>query len=44
MVRRLVSANQEIEQATGALINVSQKLEKLGIKVDIVPRSPLVET
>lgn len=43
MVRRLVAANKEIEQASNALTNVASKLEKLGIKIDVVPRSPLVE-
>lgn len=39
MVRRLMTANKEIEQATNALDQVAHRLSQNGIEVDIKSRS-----
>jgi len=39
MVRRLMAANKQIEQAEGALDQLTHRLSQLGIEVDIVSRA-----
>jgi hypothetical protein len=39
MVRRLMAANQELEQSEGALDQCGARLRELGVEVDIVSRS-----
>jgi hypothetical protein len=39
MVRRLVAANKEIEQASDALDRVSHELSQLGVEVSVESRS-----
>lgn len=39
MVRRLMTANKEIEQAEGVLDRCSARLSQLGVEVDVVSRS-----
>jgi len=39
MVRRLMTANKEIEQAEGALDQCTHRLSQLGVEVDIVSKS-----
>src|SRR5262249_37634437 len=39
MVRRLMTANKEIEQATDALDRVSHELSQLGVEVSVESRS-----
>ena len=44
MVRRLMTANQEIEQSEGALEQIKHRLEQLGIEVSVESRSAQAES